>query len=285
MIEVYPGFYGRFVCRAERCVHSCCRGWEIDVDEKAAARYRRIPGELGELLRRSLVRTEEGFSFRLTEEGRCPLLRPDGLCRMILERGEDELCDICALHPRFYGECGEYELCGLGLSCEAVCALLLESEEPLRFVTEDGRSGVFRDLLAWLGISCEEAQLRYKPEFTQARCAEILDRLAGTEPIDGEWTEELRQLRACTADLAENAAEYAAVCPKGRYRRIYEAILFRQLERAGESPFSDLAAFARLGTDYVFMLDALLGADGEHLRRWSEQIEYSEENTELLLRR
>ena len=31
------------------------------------------------------------------------------------------------------------------------------------------------------------------------------------------------------------------------------------------------------------MQDALLGADPEHLRRWSEQIEYSTENVGRLL--
>ena len=25
----YPSFYPAFRCRAERCRHSCCRGWEI----------------------------------------------------------------------------------------------------------------------------------------------------------------------------------------------------------------------------------------------------------------
>ena len=38
----YPRFYPDFRCRADRCRHSCCRGWEIDVDEKSAELYRKV---------------------------------------------------------------------------------------------------------------------------------------------------------------------------------------------------------------------------------------------------
>ena len=50
-----------------------------------------------------------------------------------------------------------------------------------------------------------------------------------------------------------------------------------------EQEFPALAVFARLSTEFVFMQDALFGFDPEHLRRWSEQIEYSTENVERLL--
>ena len=41
--------------------------------------------------------------------------------------------DICDLHPRFFADIGPHELSGLGLSCEAVCELLLQEERPLCF--------------------------------------------------------------------------------------------------------------------------------------------------------
>ena len=33
MIRVVPDFYPEFACIASRCGHSCCVGWEVDVDE------------------------------------------------------------------------------------------------------------------------------------------------------------------------------------------------------------------------------------------------------------
>ena len=134
-----------------------------------------------------------------------------------------------------------------------------------------------------MGLEPAAELLRFTPKPGEARYAEILRRLSETEPIDENWTEEIRQLRAVLPDLVENAVDYAAVCDRGRYDRIYQYILFRQLERAGEYEFPVLAVYARLSTEFVFMQDALLGADPEHLRRWSEQIEYSTENVDRLL--
>ena len=128
-----PDFYPAFRCRAAACLHSCCRGWEIDVDEASAGRYRKLSGLLGDALREALFADAEGWHFRLDGEERCPFLQKDGLCRLIRELGEEALCDICALHPRFFQEIGEDELWGLGLSCEAAAALLPE-RGGLRFV-------------------------------------------------------------------------------------------------------------------------------------------------------
>ena len=92
MICVYPDFYRAFACKATFCRHSCCRGWEIDVDEESAAYYRALPGKLGDDLRAALVEEAGVWHFRLTDEERCPFLRPDGLCRLIRELGEQALC-------------------------------------------------------------------------------------------------------------------------------------------------------------------------------------------------
>lgn len=41
------------------------------------------------------------YLFRLNEKGYCHFLNKAGLCRLVLELGEDALCDICREHPRF----------------------------------------------------------------------------------------------------------------------------------------------------------------------------------------
>ena len=275
-MSVRPDFHDRFVCRAADCRHSCCRGWEIDVDEASAAYYGSMPGELGEKLRRSLRRDKEGAHFALTEDERCPFLQADGLCELICVSGEDALCDICALHPRFYEDVGDSELCGLGLSCEAVCALLLASEEPLRFFDdESGELLNMEELLRSLGLDCDPARLRYdgaKPSDA------FLTRLTETEAIDEAWPAELAALRDALTKLP-------APLPAGpRYDRILQMLLYRQLERAEAVGLDMLLAYARESTAVVAACDALRGFDAEHLRRWSEQIEYSTENVGILLK-
>lgn len=46
---IAPEGYDSFACIADRCQHTCCAGWEIDVDEDALAAYRQVQGPLGEL--------------------------------------------------------------------------------------------------------------------------------------------------------------------------------------------------------------------------------------------
>ena len=270
----YPSFYPAFRCRADRCRHSCCRGWEIDVDEDSAALYRELPGELGNALRETLFSDEEGWHFRLDEEERCPFLEADGLCRLIKRLGEDALCDICALHPRFFEELDADELWGLGLSCEEATALLLKEKE-LRFVCrETGESLDLPGLLRSVGLAVPPETLRYRTRIDEHRRREILRRFGKTEPIDDRWPGELKALEH--SPLPEPRDDRP-------YQRIYEYILYRQIERAEEWRWASIADYAALCTDFVALWDALEEDTAEHLRRFSEQIEYSTENVEILM--
>ena len=60
-------------------------------------------------------------------------------------------------------------------------------------------------------------------------------------------------------------------------------IVYRGLEHAETAGWPAVRRYAREGVSFVALLDALYGEDPEHLRRWSEQIEYSTENVDLLL--
>ncbi len=103
------------------------------MDEETAARYRRMKGAIGDEIRKKLVSDGEENYFPL-ENGRCPFLNAEGLCRIILEKGEDALCDLCREHPRFYNWYGDWTEAGLGLSCEEAERLLFSSEEPVPFL-------------------------------------------------------------------------------------------------------------------------------------------------------
>ena len=74
-----PQYYFNFKCIADKCRHSCCVGWEIDVDERTLARYRALGGEMGETIIESIEETEDGVHFRLCTDERCPHLDEKGL--------------------------------------------------------------------------------------------------------------------------------------------------------------------------------------------------------------
>ena len=102
--------------------------------------------------------------------------------------------------------------------------------------------------------------------------------LEQTEPIDAAWTEELDRLRKALKAGAKPEL------PNGpRYDRMLQYIVYRSIEYAESAGWPAVLRYAREGVSFVALQDMLYGADPEHLRRWSEQIEYSTENVDLLL--
>ena len=143
MKKIAPNYYKSFSCIADRCQHSCCIGWEIDIDEDSLDYYKSIDGEIGEFLSKNIENDGETAHFRLIgEEERCPFLQENGLCRMILTLGEESLCHICREHPRFYHEFSDREEVGLGLCCEEAARLILSQEDEtfLEILEDDGFS-------------------------------------------------------------------------------------------------------------------------------------------------
>ncbi len=149
-----PRFYDDFICIADRCTDNCCIGWEIDIDPVSLKRFDAVGGEFGERLRAAIHRGGDVCTFAFGEGERCALLREDGLCELILHEGEDSLCDICALHPRFFGWYNDCKEAGLGLCCEEVCRLLFADRSPLTFVediiSEESEENCSEELLEYL---------------------------------------------------------------------------------------------------------------------------------------
>ena len=134
-----PSFAAQFRCLAGACPDTCCKDWEIILDETTLARYRALPGAFGDEVRNALTTDAEGDTmFRLTD-GHCPLLSADGLCRVQLALGEEGLCSTCRAHPRFYEEYGQTKELTLSISCPAAIDLLFSQTAPITFVCrEDG---------------------------------------------------------------------------------------------------------------------------------------------------
>ena len=129
-----PRFMREFQCIADRCRHSCCIGWEIDVDEVSLERYRNVQGPLGEKLKQCISEEFHSAHFILGENERCPFLNEKNLCELILGLGEDSLCDICREHPRFRNFYTDREEVGLGLCCEEAGRILLTQRAPIEIV-------------------------------------------------------------------------------------------------------------------------------------------------------
>ena len=128
-----PDYYTGFRCVAGACRHSCCVGWEIDVDPETMKRYQSMEGELGAKLKRC-IDPDPVPHFILSDQERRPFLTEENLCQIILQAGEESLCQICADHPRFRNFWSDRIEIGLGLACEEAARLILTSPHPLRLV-------------------------------------------------------------------------------------------------------------------------------------------------------
>lgn len=132
---VAPEYYEKFKCIAGKCKHSCCIGWEIDVDSDTLDYYNSISGEFGERLKNNIITEGETAHFCLAENDRCPFLNEKGLCDIIIQLGEEALCQICDDHPRYRNFYSDREEIGVGMSCEAAAMLILAQQKKTQLVT------------------------------------------------------------------------------------------------------------------------------------------------------
>lgn len=323
MLPVFaPNYYTKFRCIAAACCHSCCVGWEIDVDADALARYDTVHGRMGERLRACIDREADPPCFILSEDERCPFLSESGLCDLICELGEDSLCHICADHPRFRNILPDRVELGLGLCCEAAAKLILEQTEPFsvvelspdwaareRHAHEEGErlddltASLIAHREALLPLLCDRSRplsdrichvfekcdihLTESETNTFKSYASIAARLRDMERLDPAWDACLDTLEALPEDpLTELDGEDDVA-----YENLICYFLYRYMT-ADATYWPDArrirTAFAALCTVIVHAIHRATGGKDpaslcEIARMFSCEIEYSEENLERLM--
>lgn len=129
MRYVKPHYYDKFKCIADKCPDTCCAGWQIVIDEDSLEKYAGEPNLAGE------IDWQEGIFKQY--HGRCAMLNGENLCELIMEKGEDWLCDTCNRYPRHIEEFDGIREMSLSLSCPVAAEMMLQSEEPMRFRVEE----------------------------------------------------------------------------------------------------------------------------------------------------
>ena len=132
---IKPSYFDTFRCIAGNCPDSCCKEWDVLVDNDKAALYRSLPGALGDRLRQ-VLKDEDGEVYMTIEDRRCPMWREDGLCRIQVELGEDALCKTCREFPRLTHDYCNFIEYGLELSCPEAARIILQTSMP-QYVTID----------------------------------------------------------------------------------------------------------------------------------------------------
>ena len=283
-----PAYYSRFACIADACRHSCCVGWEIDIDPATHAHYQTM-----EDIRESIVEDDPPH-FRLGPDDRCPHLDERGLCRIILRHGEDALCDICREHPRFYHTTSQGMEVGLGMSCEEACRIILESDDFDEFLPVGQTDGTPKkaefDPIPYRNYIYSILKTR---EFPYPERLSYLSDSFGITPTlhsDGVWQGVFAGLEYLDEAHKPLFAAYSShtATPEEWVPALTRALAYFILRHVSpaETPDEMLA-----GLGLALLLERALCSMVTHdptltladaARILSEEMEYSEENTEAL---
>ncbi|MGN0452394.1 MAG: flagellin lysine-N-methylase [Ruminococcus sp.] len=299
MQRVYPDYFERFRCIADKCRHNCCIGWEIDIDEKAAGYYLSLEGAFGDELRNNIGFSLGTHYFILGEDERCPFLDKNNLCRIIAEKGKDKLCAICAEHPRFHNELPGRIESGLGLTCEEAGRLVLGSKEKVTLIAQ-GKSEVedeiinLRDKIILLLQDRSlpipkriDNMLRLaKAEKSRKTVVEWAEFFLRLERLSDDWTELLGSLRERKADT--DSFDTYMQGREHEYEQLLVYTVYRHLANASNTDeVKAYAMYTALTYDLLYTLGALLFERNgkftfedqvELVRLYSSEIEYSDEN-------
>ena len=284
-----PAYYKNFKCIADRCRHSCCIGWEIDIDTDTLKKYNELKCDYAADIADS-ISMDDTPHFKLCEHDRCPHLDERGLCKIILNVGEDYLCGICREHPRFYNYTSVAEV-GLGMSCEEAARLILNSPE-------------YSEMIEVGEVDANDDNVEFNGRAQRGRIYEILrdrnlsyssrlDRIYSDYSIDikedSVWLELIDSLEYLDGDHKELFMSYSSrLCPRGTdeyQERFLAYFIYRHCtEAVNVEDFSNRLAFClfceRLFASLICIEHPKVLDDFASLARIiSEEIEYSEDNT------
>lgn len=298
MVNIVPNYYYKFQCIADRCKHNCCIGWEIDIDEETFEFYNNLDTPLGEKIRANI--TGNTPHFKLTEGDKCPLLLENGLCQIILEYGEDAICDICYLHPRFKNFYSSFTETGLGLSCcEAARIILFEKEkfliekpENVKLLKEEEkffsiREGLFSLLTDRKNDIYErfsKLAIKFGFEFNFS-LKKLRNVYLSLERLEDEWTEILDQLD----DYEFDGMIFKDKTFQIMFEQLAVYFIFRHLSGAiYDKDYAKRVKFALVSCYFIGRIIELYKPSCQEeiidiVRMYSAEIEYSEENTEAIM--
>ena len=296
MKTIVPNYYKKFKCIADKCKHNCCIGWEIDIDEDTLSLYDNMKTPFKKQLSDGINRNDDYACFKLDGKGRCVFLNENNLCEIILNSGENSLCQICTDHPRFKNFYSNRTEIGLGLCCEEAGRIILSQNDSFALETksddgvdipnteEENDFFKFRDYVFNLIDKNKSVLSICDCVFPSKTVSQWADIFLSLERLDEYWTILLNDLKSVDIENVTIPEEYN-YCFKNlltyfSYRHLNEFsdeknLLFiylscemiknlckMHIKKYGELKFEDIVDYSRM---------------------YSSEIEYSDENIEKII--
>lgn len=293
-----PNYYNKFNCIADKCKHNCCIGWEIDIDDTTYEQYKNIKTNFGKKLNDNIGYDDDCAYFKLIDNERCPFLNSNNLCEIILNLGENALCQICSDHPRFKNFYGDKIEIGLGLTCEEVARIIVNENERFQlieinetqeigkiYVDETEFFNIRKDIFKT--IECEDSFEiitekildKFNIKTPKVSIYELADFYLGLERLDDVWSGMLNTLKT-TDDI-----QFTLPCPYEKaLKNLLIYFIYRHLgESVYDGNFNGRILFSIISCKMISAL-CIVGYNIEKVARmYSSEIEYSDENLNKLI--
>lgn len=282
---IVPNYFKKFKCIADKCTHSCCVGWEIDIDSDTQMFYSVLPGEIGDKIRENI--SNDLPPHFILKNNKCPFLNEKGLCDIILNYGQDSVCEICREHPRFYNEYKNFTEAGVGLCCEEAAKIILESDSKFsvsgeykklsvkekEFLAEREKCfNILQDRVFSIAERFKILSEKYGFAFEKIKIKDVLQEFMSLERLDNEWSVALS-----IANDTFNFKVFEEYSVSFEQFSVY--LIYRHLKKGYDIKnysgiikfviYSCIVVAALLGDDYSF---------SEIARMFSCEVEYSEKN-------
>lgn len=306
-----PAYFSDFGCIAGECTDSCCRsGWEIPLDDKTYCLYKSCGAD--DLDENLTIGSDGDRIFRLKENGDCPYLDNNGLCRLYTLTGGC-LGEICGKYPRFTEEYDGFAEEGISISCPEAQRLIFSAscedykfggevpeEEYLRFlhkarerafelVFEKGSAEDAAARLIDLGDSLEqyvfkedfcsaEEAVKYNPKARKKLLFEYYSAIAEvilikTDILYSRWRELLK--KASAGEMKKRALD-------SRIGRRYLAYLIFRFFLKAVNRDSVLGICEFTAASYL-LVTRLPGDFYENARLFAKEIEHDSDNFNAVL--
>lgn len=296
-------YYSNFKCIADKCKHTCCAGWIMNIDAKSLNSYKKDSSAFAKRLNDGI--DFEKSVFKRNRKGQCAFLNKDGLCDIIINLGEKSLCQVCSDHPRFRSFFSDRIEMGLGFSCEQATKVILTypnkiepilindsgKEKPLDFNQQNilaFRQKVFdiiQDRSHKIDDRINAVLKECRAQICEKDFIKVINRFYNLERLNKSWSKRLDGVRKISFNKTtdEGLSLYA--------EQFLVNSIYRHLSSAEDTLWVRARTIMVIVSWWLIkaIFDVEKGGANDHLevlcdvvREYSAEVEYSQENAEKL---
>lgn len=205
-MNIFPKFYNDFKCIANKCPDSCCKDWDVVVDDDTAKFYNSADGEFGDKLRRLMTIDSDGDRIFTAQNGKCPFWNDQMLCDIYINCGQEHLCDTCREFPRLVQDYTAFSEHMLSFACPEAARIMLTSGNCFDFIDsfeiQDGdldySAEIMNFLLVARKISCDFFDTDDSFQTALCKCYAFNERVQAMIDSEDYNISSLYRLKDCT---------------------------------------------------------------------------------------